>query len=180
MSKNQVCPWCDTEIVWDEEIGPEENCPHCLNPLGDYRTVNVELDTDGEEETVRPDADLSFSGGQPERKAPEIQRSRTPLVVPDQDYVIKDQAKMRYEETVERYLESQDEVPECVQCREFMLYAGDRTVHGSEFRPFVPDGADEPFLQTPFVLRTFVCPSCFHVSFSLSDEDRLRVINNRW
>jgi hypothetical protein len=23
-----ICPWCHTEIVWDPEIGPEEECPH--------------------------------------------------------------------------------------------------------------------------------------------------------
>src|SRR4051812_7357694 len=34
-----ICPWCQTEIVWDEELGPEEQCPHCLNELGDYRSV---------------------------------------------------------------------------------------------------------------------------------------------
>lgn len=38
----QMCQWCDNEIVWDPEIGPEDFCPHCFNELGkNYRTVNV-------------------------------------------------------------------------------------------------------------------------------------------
>lgn len=178
MSESQICPSCDTEIVWDEEIGPEEICPHCLNLLGAYRTVNVELEASGEQETARPQTEVSFLDNQPDKRASKIQQSRTPLIQ-DENYVIKDQAKIRYEEAVERYLENQDEVPECVQCREFMLYAGDRTVHGSEFKPFIPNETEGPFLQTPFVLRMFVCPSCFHVSFTLSDDDRFRAANSR-
>jgi hypothetical protein len=39
-----MCPWCDTEIVWDPEIGPEDFCPHCFNELGkSYRSINVDL-----------------------------------------------------------------------------------------------------------------------------------------
>jgi hypothetical protein len=37
-----ICPWCDAEIVWDEEIGPEEMCPHCFNDLGNYRSVSLD------------------------------------------------------------------------------------------------------------------------------------------
>ena len=51
MSSQQLCPWCDTEIVWDDEIGPEESCPHCGNELGDYKTVTYALDRD---EDLRP------------------------------------------------------------------------------------------------------------------------------
>lgn len=47
MASRQLCPWCDTEIVWDEEFGPEETCPHCHNELSDYKSVTLEL----EEET---------------------------------------------------------------------------------------------------------------------------------
>ena len=39
-----VCPWCQSEIVWDEEIGPEDTCPHCANELKGYRTLNIALD----------------------------------------------------------------------------------------------------------------------------------------
>lgn len=44
----QICPWCQMEIVWDAETGPEEECPHCFNELEDYRTLTLELDNDEE------------------------------------------------------------------------------------------------------------------------------------
>ena len=44
MSDTQICPWCHMEIVWDEELGPEKECPHCYNELDDYRTLSVELE----------------------------------------------------------------------------------------------------------------------------------------
>lgn len=42
-----ICPWCHTEIVWDEELGPEEECPYCHNELKGYRTLNINI---GDEE----------------------------------------------------------------------------------------------------------------------------------
>jgi hypothetical protein len=48
---SQICQWCDNEIVWDPEIGPEEFCPHCFNELGkNYRTINVGPDDEFGEE----------------------------------------------------------------------------------------------------------------------------------
>src|SRR6185437_10317869 len=55
-----VCPWCHTEIVWDEEIGPEKECPYCHNELDGYRTISVHLDEDEgaeEQEAVTEAAD---------------------------------------------------------------------------------------------------------------------------
>lgn len=43
----QICPWCQSEIVWDEEIGPEPNCPHCFNELGEYRSIGIPLKRNG-------------------------------------------------------------------------------------------------------------------------------------
>lgn len=47
--EHEICPWCQTEITWDEEIGPETICPHCANELGNYRTLNVDLAADEDE-----------------------------------------------------------------------------------------------------------------------------------
>ena len=44
MKDVEICPWCQTEIVWDEEEGPGTECPNCFNELGDYRTLTVELE----------------------------------------------------------------------------------------------------------------------------------------
>lgn len=54
MSEIQICPWCQMEIVWDDEFGPEEECPHCLNELKDYRTLTIDLQ---EEDEDREDVD---------------------------------------------------------------------------------------------------------------------------
>jgi len=43
----QVCPWCQMEITWDEELGPETHCPHCYNELSDYRTISLPLKREG-------------------------------------------------------------------------------------------------------------------------------------
>ena len=48
-----MCPWCATEIIWDEELGPEPNCPHCENELGGYRTLSL---GDNEEPVVQKPA----------------------------------------------------------------------------------------------------------------------------
>ncbi len=47
--QNEICPWCQTEIVWDPEFGREEYCPHCDNELKGYRTLGIDLDMDDEE-----------------------------------------------------------------------------------------------------------------------------------
>lgn len=123
----QLCPWCHTEVG---ETEVEENlCPHCLNVLEDYRTLDVELE-------------------EPE----EI---------------------FEYEENVKKRLNEQEESPECPQCREWMLYAGDRRIGGSEFRPADPR---EPVLEAPFVLKVYVCPSCYQVQQLLAEDDRTRMI----
>jgi hypothetical protein len=46
--QTQICPWCQTEIVWDPEFGVEEYCPHCTNELKGYRTMELDLDSDVE------------------------------------------------------------------------------------------------------------------------------------
>lgn len=49
LDNNNVCPWCHSEIVWDEEIGPEEHCPHCSNELSGYRTLQVGIEQEESE-----------------------------------------------------------------------------------------------------------------------------------
>lgn len=68
----QMCKWCDNEIVWDPEIGPEEFCPHCFNELDkNYRTVNVSYDGDMD------DAADDFSYGDYEDKMDGIRALQT-------------------------------------------------------------------------------------------------------
>jgi Zn finger protein HypA/HybF involved in hydrogenase expression len=42
----QVCPWCQMEITWDEDLGPETSCPHCYNELSEYRTMTIPVKRD--------------------------------------------------------------------------------------------------------------------------------------
>lgn len=131
-----ICPWCDTEIVWDEEIGPEEECPHCNNELKGYRTLQLQIDppTDNDEEYER------------------------------------------YEEAVERVLETQEEVPECMYCREYMVLAGKQLTPPQAFQPHVHDTVGQPFVEGPYSTNMYVCTGCFQVTYVLSPEDRQKMI----
>jgi hypothetical protein len=62
-SKKTVCPWCQTEIVWDEETGPESVCPYCENELGAYRTIHIGLEPEDESaQEVVEGSECSYCG----------------------------------------------------------------------------------------------------------------------
>ncbi|MDF2658778.1 MAG: hypothetical protein K0Q94_1569 [Paenibacillus sp.] len=142
-----VCPWCQTEIVWDEEIGPEETCPHCFNEINDYRSLHVKLDGD----------DLELLSDSDDEELTELNA---------------------YELSVKKRLEQQDDGMECLRCHDEMVVAGEMKVGEGQFVPVQPSGEAPAFLKPPFKLNMFVCPSCFQVSYSLSDEDRVRLVNS--
>lgn len=155
MSDNSatVCPWCQTEIVWDEDIGPEETCPHCFNELNDYRSLHVRLDGEELELTDETnddredddDSDMIELGG--------------------------------YEAAVRERLDHQEDGMECVRCHDEMVLAGAAKMSEEQFVPAPsPEGAPA-FLEPPFAMNMFVCPSCFHISYSLADDDRVRLVN---
>ncbi|WP_281939639.1 hypothetical protein [Paenibacillus tyrfis] len=153
-SENQVCPWCHTEIVWDPEIGPEEECPHCFNELSDYRSINLKVESsdsgiqyDDEEEL---DDDLELS---------------------DEELQLADD----YGEGVQQLLDSQEEAPECSSCHSFMLLAGTESV-SEAFVPFVHPALGKPLLQASFSVQVYLCPSCFRVERQLAETDRLALV----
>ncbi|WP_199615601.1 hypothetical protein [Paenibacillus alkalitolerans] len=53
----QICPWCQMEIVWDDEFGPESNCPHCYNELGEYRTLSIPVKRNERGDMFEDDSD---------------------------------------------------------------------------------------------------------------------------
>jgi len=128
------------EITWDEELGPEPNCPHCYNELAEYRTV-----------TVKRDAALAFD---------------------EED----DDAWSRYTRAAEKYLDAQEDVPECPQCQEYMVFAGDQLIGEAHFAPRTPSPALPPFLRAPFRLETFVCAHCFTAHQRLAEKDKKALI----
>lgn len=170
-----VCPWCHTEIVWDEEFGPEENCPHCNNELNGYRTVTVGIDGIEEEEEEVVDEpkqevinDDDLWGDVDKDSVVPIYNTLNQF---GDDYDLN-----KYEERVSGILAIQEEAPECTQCHELTILAGKQLV--SNFEPSAPATLGGPVLTSPFSLNMYVCPSCFHVQHSLAHEDRIQLVRN--
>jgi hypothetical protein len=146
---DQICPWCQTEIVWDPELGPEEACPHCFNELGDYRSISLKLKNSGQ--------NLMLSEED------------------EEEYESDMEAMDDYEEGVQRLLDQQEEAPECPSCHSFMLFAGTQSAPQS-FLPFVHGGIKQPLLKAAFSTNVYVCPSCFKLEQIVSEPDRLELI----
>ncbi|TJY41017.1 hypothetical protein E5161_15010 [Cohnella pontilimi] len=149
-----VCPWCQSEIPHEEGEEPEKYCPVCENEIGGYRTLTFGID-DSEDEDEEPAA--QFTGTEAE----------------DLRLGGSNEALLRFEETVERVLDEQETVPECPQCREYMLEAGELAVPAAFFRPRTPEALGKAVLEAPFSITLYVCPSCFTVQQSLAEQGRL-------
>ncbi|QHT62659.1 hypothetical protein GXP70_23565 [Paenibacillus lycopersici] len=158
-----ICPWCQTEIVWDEEIGPERHCPHCENELSGYRTLQLDLNDD---EAVEAQQDVDGEDAAWDTDG------QDDLI----DFREYNQDRLVLEQSTERVLDDQLEAPECPTCRELMLEAGTQIVTGERFAPRIPAALGEPVLATPFALVLYVCPSCFHTENRLSVEDQERLV----
>ncbi|GGF74232.1 hypothetical protein GCM10010912_19350 [Paenibacillus albidus] len=169
-----VCPWCHTEIVWDEEFGPEEYCPHCNNELSGYRTVNISRDDLEDELEVKEDEDA-----EPATDEDLWGDSDKDSVVPifnTLDQFRDEYDLTMYESNTAAILAAQEEAPECPQCHELLLLAGTQKV--DSFEPSAPPALGGPVLKAPFSMQVYVCPSCFHVQQSLAQEDRIQLVRN--
>ncbi|GAK38851.1 hypothetical protein TCA2_0577 [Paenibacillus sp. TCA20] len=195
-----VCPWCQTEIVWDEELGPEEECPYCNNPLTlegtveveedamkeeadqsdsksepleGYRTLNVTL-TEDEEELLHTESDQASES---DEDYSNLWEDETDTILPSvralDSYEDSGLNMAKYGENVQSILDHQEEVPECPNCREFMLHAGVQTIMKDQFAP--AKSVLHP-LEAPFGIHMYVCPACFTTTHSLATEDRLRMV----
>ncbi|WP_379133186.1 hypothetical protein [Paenibacillus sp. sgz500958] len=168
-----VCPWCDTEIVWDEEFGPEDTCPHCNNELKGYRTVNISMDN-LEDEAVEFDEPVQETADA-ENLWDDDDVSVVPIYNTLEQY--RDEYDLSsYDANVSAILTEQEEAPECPQCHELLLLSGTQEI--SAFHPQTPEALGGPVLKAPFSLNVYVCPSCFHVQQSLAREDRLQLVRN--
>ncbi|TCZ73778.1 hypothetical protein E0485_20730 [Paenibacillus albiflavus] len=155
-----ICPWCQSEIHWDPEIGPEDMCPHCFNELGDYRSIKVGMDTLDEEVD---DEDLD-----------ETDDTLDPVETDDdwEDNLEED----TYSINAQACIDEQEEAPECLNCRDLLLLTGERTVTAEEFTGHVPASLGKQILPAPFTVQFYVCPQCFRTEQILSDKDRLGMI----
>lgn len=163
-----VCPWCQTEIVWDEEIGPEEECPHCHNELKGYRTLQINLGEEEEldeqdEDTVDEQDALGFWGDDEAENLGVVRRVNS--------FAGAGADLLEYESAVESILDTQDEVPECPHCREYMVWAGQEQIGENN-----QQAAANPLLKAPYTLEVYVCSSCFSVSRFLAEGDRHQFI----
>ncbi|MFH5185932.1 hypothetical protein ACHHV8_26640 [Paenibacillus sp. TAB 01] len=150
---DQLCPWCQTEIVWDPEIGPEDTCPHCFNELGQYRSIQLQVRPTGEEVTYEELDDYEEDYEE------------------DEDFDVMDD----YEEGVQRVLDTQEEAPECSACQSLMLLAGHQKALPG-FEPNAPKPLKKPLLKTDYAVKVYVCPSCYKVEQVLSEQDRSGLI----
>ena len=158
MEQSTVCPWCQTEITWDEETGPENVCPYCENELGDYRTISVEIERDDDYAEDEGDAESKA------RAEGAGVRGRFPDNLDMDSFRPVNLRLIALEGKLEKILNEQLEVPECPSCREYMIEAGTQTV-----------GA---ILPAPFRLVWYVCPNCHHAHSRLAPEDRERLLAN--
>ncbi|WP_207671225.1 hypothetical protein [Paenibacillus cymbidii] len=187
----QVCPWCDTEIVWDPEFGPEDECPNCFNELGSYRSVKLDASLP-EQPGIRTGGGPQAARGA-ERTA--AKRGRTPFddIEDDDeayeedetdeasfDYDARDDGTEAFEE--DRYAEAamacideQEEAPECSYCHELMLLVGTRS-EAPGFVAAVPRRIGKPLLPPRPEWNVYVCPSCFRSDSFLADRHRLALI----
>jgi len=181
-----VCPWCQSEIVWDEEIGPEDTCPHCSNELKGYRTLSISIDREDEEsdpedleEDLEEHDEESFGISEDEKR--ELQRiwgsdTENLSSLRTVDKYGEDHDLFAFEEAVEAVLDEQEEVPECFHCREYMLHAGTQRVTEEGFQPAIASLLQGPVLKPPFDMNVYVCPGCFQIQYNLAEDDRLRLI----
>ncbi|WP_169086880.1 hypothetical protein [Paenibacillus sp. PL91] len=199
MEEHLICPWCLTEIVWDEEIGPETHCPHCDNELSAYRTIELgydedEVEADEHERSVQAlkinDARRAASqNGELEQdewsedEASEVEEddysddpNHKRWLEQGDGYRKADSARFAVEETIQRVLDDQDEVPECPVCRSYMIEAGIQTLGDQQFEARIAPSLGGPVLTTPFKLSLYVCPACYHTSSLLSLGDREQMI----
>lgn len=166
-----VCPWCHTEIVWDEELGPEDVCPHCFNELNEYRTLNIQLDSDDEQEKEQESEEEEEADPFWEHAALDPLPSYRAL-----DKYGESHDLMKYEAGVEEVLDQQEEAPECPYCHEYMLLTGEQEMTEPQFRPAVHPTRGTPIIHTPFKVQVYICSGCFNVHYSLKEDDRLKLI----
>lgn len=187
-NKSQVCPWCQTEIVWDPEIGPEDTCPHCLNELGGYRSLKLKLaDDELSLEEEEESQGHSHHGRHDHGHHHDHDHHEHVHSHDDDDDGLEEEMDLlddytveaepdEYAERVVDCMDQQEYAPECSNCHELMLHAGVRTAGSADYRPTVPAPLGEAFLKGPYELDVFLCPSCFKTEEYLTKAAKENVI----
>lgn len=174
----QICPWCNSEIIWDEELGPEKYCPHCDNELGNYRSLTLEEEEAEEDEEIITEQLLDEEDENALWEDDELLSVSQMEWGEDQDgFRHSNRKSLSMDSTVQKILDEQEEMPECPSCREYMLEAGHQTIgKEQQFIPTVSPVINQSILGDTFHIVWYVCPTCFHTSSQLSLAERLAVI----
>ncbi|MFF2888934.1 hypothetical protein [Paenibacillus sp. NPDC057967] len=168
--ESQVCQWCLSEIIWDEEVGPETHCPHCENELSAYRSVQVGLARDEEQGNSEDDSDEE--DWQDEEDEPD-----TSWMNDENGFRGGNRSMLAAEGVIQRMIDEQLEVPECPACREYMLETGTQKVGGEGYKPSENGAIGISVLPNPHTIHLYVCPSCYHTASFLSLRDREEMVS---
>ncbi|RJE91187.1 hypothetical protein D3P07_03745 [Paenibacillus sp. 1011MAR3C5] len=168
--QSQVCQWCLSEIIWDEEVGPETHCPHCENELSAYRSVQVGLARGEEQENSRDDSEEE--DWQEEEEGPD-----TSWMNDENGFRGGNRSLLAAEGVIQRIIDNQLEVPECPACREYMIETGTQIVGGDRYQPSEPQAIGISVLPNPYTIHLYVCPSCYHTASFLSPRDREEMVS---
>lgn len=160
MELQTTCPWCESDIIWDKEIGPEKYCPHCENELSGYRTLEIDAELDEEEdhETQYGDDDSDWDD--------------------DDKGILRTTREIAVNNAVQSLLNEQYEMPECTNCREYMVEAGTQSVGeqgGFEAKKAPESGL--PLVNNNMKVIWYVCPSCYRTDSYLSLNDRKQMLD---
>lgn len=164
LTTNTVCPWCDTEIIWDEELGPEDECPYCNNSLRDYGTLQIDLDP-----AEKPDKAHTAEDKHDEHSHEDEERGWSNFQWEDDGILYDSPEAIKVQEGLDKLLHEQEEVPECPQCREYMVFVGKEQLK-EHFTPHLIGG--EALLHAPVQLNVYTCMSCYQVSKFLDVQGR--------
>ncbi|MCR8657927.1 hypothetical protein [Paenibacillus endoradicis] len=159
MELQTTCPWCETDIIWDEEIGPEKNCPHCENELSGYRTLEVDLDDEEDIDDERSDQD-------------DVEWDD------DDRGILRTTREIAANSSLQSILNEQFEMPECINCRSYMVEAGLQVVgENGQFEAKVSPVNGMPLVNETFKVIWYVCPSCYRTDSYLDLRDRKQLLD---
>lgn len=155
-----VCPWCESDIIWDEELGPEKYCPHCDNEISGYRTIEIDGDYADEEDDEEYSDDSEVGEWEEETS------------------ILRSTREIAANSRIQSLLDEQFEMPECTNCREYMLEVGEQAL--SEQNQFVPITVKQTGkLLVPKTMKVtwYVCPSCYRTDSYISVHDRKHMLD---
>ena len=158
MESQTTCPWCESDIIWDAEIGPEKNCPHCENELSGYRTLEIDLD---DEEMEDQHVDPNESDWEDDDRG-----------------ILRTTREIAANSSLQAILNEQFEMPECTNCREYMVEAGMQVVgEDGHFESKVSPANGLPLINKSFKVIWYVCPTCYRTDSYLDLLDRKQLLD---